>query len=71
MKLTDEKIAELATEPFDITQHEWSDEDITYCIGLRDKVYLSDGVKGFTLCLNKDDAVMLSKHFGLTAEDLK
>ena len=58
-------------KPFDITQHEWSDKDITYCIGLADKVYLSDGMKGFTLCLNKDDAVTLSKHFGLTAEDLK
>lgn len=65
-------------KPFDITQHEWSDERLShdgdtlnveyeFCSGQLD----SYEVDFLNLELRKKDAIAIAKHFKLTAEDLK
>ena len=66
MKLTDEQIVKLA--PFDITQHEWSDEAARFSKRNKEFIVLSTGRD---LVLDKADCIALAKHFKLTAEDLK
>lgn len=61
----------MSEKEFDITQHEWSDSFISVeslntdsdVIRLDNDMYLVD--------INKDDAIAISKHFKLTAEDLE
>lgn len=57
-------------KPFDITKHEWSDCDIQREI---ESGYIR--FKSQSECdefvVEKDDAVAMALHFGVTAEDLK
>ena len=55
-------------EPFDITQHEWSDEGVRLSKHNKEFIVLSTGRD---LVLDKAVCLALAKHFGLTAEDLK
>lgn len=57
---------------FDITSHEWSDDCYggSSAYGDCEKLNISDGVDN-SLAFNKQDAITIAKHFGLTAEDLK
>lgn len=60
---------EIKRQPFDISKHEWSDDDV---LVLR----CSDRVIAFqnhdeNVYLARFDAIAIAKHFGLTAEDLK
>ena len=64
-------------KPFDITQHEWSDEKLSFSGGTFDVDFghctnSDDSVSEVVnLDFNKADAIAIAKHFKLTAEDLK
>lgn len=72
----DEGAIIIPKKPFDIINHEWSDCRNLKCIG-KDKgletvifkVSVFNGLAFFDL--DKDDAIAIAKHFGLTAEYLK
>lgn len=62
--------------PFDITQHEWSDSDVSDVyisdfdlIGIG--IMSSDGDQVVDFGVRKQDAIAIAKHFNLTAEDLR
>ena len=68
------------TEPFDITQHEWSDEAMDCGINFHAPAWVMPDIEinikdvnggDNTAVLLREHAVALAKHFGLTVEDLK
>ena len=67
-------------EPFDITQHEWSDEAKDCGISFRCPLWVMPDIEvnikdvnggDNTGVLIREHAIAIAKHFGLTAEDLK
>lgn len=60
------------TKTFDITQHEWSYQDITSADAIDGLVFISlGGSSRFTISLDREDSIALAKHFGVTGGDLK
>jgi len=59
-------------ESFDITQYEWSDEDIEGCVINNEVVDIVELEIHYcrNMRIEKLDAIALAKHFKLTAEDL-
>lgn len=58
-------------KPFDITQHEWSDDNMDRAISSSDVITLDFFDSALSVALSKSDVVAIAKHFKLTAEDLK
>ena len=59
-------------DSFDITKHEWSDCDIDSATPDGGELFIDDrDYEISSISINKDDAIAIAKHFGLTAEDLK
>lgn len=64
-------------KPFDITQHEFSDERLSFSGDTLDAdvgccAYYDDSIaEVINYDFNKTDAIAIAKHFKLTAEDLK
>ena len=57
---------------FDITQHEWSDVDITGALPLDNYLILDAYLSGEDeqVHLEKSDAIAIARHFKLKPEDL-
>lgn len=63
---------------FDINNHTWTDRDVTLDEATEAILYInvnylhecSNEIQQALGCLNKQDAIAIAKHFGLTAEDL-
>lgn len=67
-KINDLGGIEIKRKPFDISDHEFSDEAARFVKGSSDFIVLSTDRD---LSLSKRDAIALAKNFKLTAEDLK
>lgn len=59
-------------EPFDITQHEWSGDQVEGATVEDECLFIDDNDYDIsTISIDRKDAIAIAKHFKLTAEDLK
>lgn len=58
-------------DEFDISNHEWADEDLSFnCVDSDGYIMLDcDYIDG--VYLSREDTIAMAKHFKLTIEDLK
>lgn len=70
-KISDLGGIEIKRKPFDISEHEFSDDKLSLLIDDADLISINDNCSGSCFDLHKDDAIAIAKHFKLTAEDLK
>ena len=50
---------------FDITKHEWLDDDFLSAYKNGELLNINMPCGGFEVSINKDDAIAIAKHFGL------